>query len=212
MHKKVKFYSFLVLFHKLGSKNSPQFVYNDLISRYSESHRKYHTLDHIKSCLDEFKQVKTFSQDPLAIEFAIWFHDAVYNTHRKDNEEKSAKLAIKVIKKLKLPKKYISKVTSLILATKHDTEPIDNDEKLICDIDLSSLGLPDDEYEQNSLKIRQEYNWVAKDQYILGRSKVITSFLNKPSIFYTEYFKNKYEKQARHNLLNELERLPYTRG
>lgn len=211
MHNFDEFYDFLKLCQEFGARKNPLYVYDDLHSRYLEPHRGYHTIDHIKSCLGEFRQVTALLRYPNAVEFAIWFHDAVYNTHEHDNEEKSAQLAVNVIKELELPLSLIQ-VTNLILATKHDTKPTDNDEQLICDIDLSSLGLPSDEYHQNSFKIRQEYSWVPKDQFVLGRSKIIMSFLSQPSIYFTDYFKEKYEKQARINLFVELARLPYTRG
>lgn len=212
MHNFDEFYDFLKLCQELGTRKNPRYIYDDLHSRYLEPHRKYHIFDHIKSCLGEFRQVTAFSRDPYAVEFAIWFHDAVYNTHEHDNEERSALLAVNVINELELPVSLIPKVTNLVLATKHDTEPTDNDEQFICDIDLSPLGLPGDEYHQNSVRIRQEYSWVPKDQFVLGRSKIILSFLSQPSIYFTGYFKEKYEKQARLNLFTELARLPFTRG
>ena len=67
--------------------------FDKLIGLYGSMHRHYHDWGHIYECLEVFHRVKTQSIDARAVEAAIWFHDAIYDTHRKDNEEKSADLA-----------------------------------------------------------------------------------------------------------------------
>ena len=67
--------------------------FHQLVAMYSELHRHYHNQNHIANCLAEFDRVKSFVDNPPAVELAIWFHDAVYDPRAGDNEERSAELA-----------------------------------------------------------------------------------------------------------------------
>jgi predicted metal-dependent HD superfamily phosphohydrolase len=57
---------------------------------YNEAHRAYHTLTHIDSMLTLDGRGRIVESD--AIELATWFHDAVYDPTRSDNEERSAEM------------------------------------------------------------------------------------------------------------------------
>src|SRR5262245_66185655 len=52
-----------------------------LAERYAEPHRYYHTSRHIAECLAEVDHVRHLARDPVAVELALWFHDAIYETH-----------------------------------------------------------------------------------------------------------------------------------
>ena len=62
-------------------------------TRLWRAHRAYHTLRHIEACLAWMRDAPLEDDDRIAAEFAIWFHDAVYDTRASDNEERSADLA-----------------------------------------------------------------------------------------------------------------------
>jgi len=124
-----------------GGKDSPSPVYINLLERYSETHRHYHDLSHVNHCLDELKTAEHLAVNSMAVKMAIWFHDAVCDPSAKDNEEKSAELAKTILKKASLSAEFTKLAVNLILATKHSVPPTDPDEKLITDIDLSSLFL-----------------------------------------------------------------------
>ena len=81
------------LWHTAGANGKPDPWYETLTHRYSEPHRHYHTRRHIADCLAEFDVVRFNASRPEAVEFALWFHDAVYNPKATDNEEQSAALA-----------------------------------------------------------------------------------------------------------------------
>ena len=196
----------LVLWQRIGARGDASVIYNDLEKRYSEPHRKYHTFKHIVQCLNELDRLDCRSSDKNAIELALWFHDAVYDTHTKGNEEKSAELAYSILKKAEL-KELGSLVSKLILSTKHKKMPESSLASLLTDIDLSILGQRTkifDEYERN---VRKEYSWVLDVKFARGRSEILLIFLNRPSIFSTPYFQKKYEKRARKNLQRSLKKL-----
>ncbi len=183
----------------------PQEAFDAIVSAYTTPPRAYHNLDHIEVCLTEFEMVKALAAAPIAIELAIWFHDVIYNPQAHDNEERSADFATEKLAGLGVADSLIHEVRHLILATKHNAE-VTGDAALLTDIDLAILGKPDDEFDRYDAAIRQEYSWVPDDLYRVGRSRVLQGFLNRPSIYQTEFFGNRYEVQARINLQRAIER------
>lgn len=174
---------------------------------YESSPRTYHNFGHIKQCLKEFDEAKSLPKEPDAVEMAIWFHDFHYDTHRKDNEERSAETAKEIIKAASLPDEFGKHVADLILATKHDIPPKDFDAQILVDIDLASLGYPEKVFNQNTAEIRKEYGWVPEKIFKTERSKILESFLKRETIYYTQFFYDKYEAQARKNITRAITQL-----
>lgn len=175
------------------------FAYKDIVERYSEPQRRYHNLSHIDNCLAEFTTVSYLSLDPDTLELAIWYHDAVYEIGADNNEERSAALAQTVMEKLNLPADKIQRVKDIILATKHNAVPEYFDAKLMLDIDIANIGDAAKFKETNKL-VREEYFSVPENLFAIGRSNILESFLNRPRIYLTDYFYEKYEMCARENL------------
>lgn len=190
----------LAFWQRIGAIGQPKPVYRDLVRRYQEPPRFYHTLEHISQCLDELKSVYLLSENPEAIEMALWYHDVVYDPHAQDNEEKSAAIALHVAKEARLPAALGEKVANLILVTKHNQTPLNFDAALVMDIDLSGFGKPWEEFERNTRLIRQEYQWVSDRDFAVGRMAILKVFLERPSVYLTVFFREKYEAQARQNL------------
>lgn len=195
------------LWERIGAQGNASEVYNDLVARYSETHRAYHTLVHIGHCLDELEQVRELTTNPDAVELALWYHDAIYDTKAKDSEERSAELAIKMARGASLPDSFGQSVVNLIMATKHSESPTDPDVQLLVDVDLSILGQSEEKFDEYELQVRKEYEWVAEDAFVAGRSAILKSFLDRPTIYSTQFFRNKYEMQARRNIARSLARL-----
>ncbi|HEX7899907.1 MAG TPA: N-methyl-D-aspartate receptor NMDAR2C subunit [Planctomycetota bacterium] len=162
-----------------------------LKARYAEPHRRYHTLEHIEHCLAEFDPA--LAQDPEAVELAIWFHDAVYDTRRSDNEERSAAWLLELLPEAK-------RAAELILVTKHH-QASTPDEALLVDVDLAILGQSKERFDRYEKQIREEYAWVPGLIFRRKRRKILRGFLERPFIYGTEAFRAKYEAAARANLL-----------
>jgi predicted metal-dependent HD superfamily phosphohydrolase len=64
----------------------------ELARAYQAPDRHYHDLRHIEALLSLARNHRAALDDHEAVEAAIWFHDAVYDARRSDNEEESAKL------------------------------------------------------------------------------------------------------------------------
>jgi len=197
----------LVLWQRLGARGDADAVYNDLVARYSEPHRAYHTLAHVGNCLEELEQIRQLATNPDAVELALWYHDAVYDTRAKDSEGRSAALAVEMVRSASLPDNLGQLVANLIMATKHSATPTDSDNQLIVDIDLSILGQSEDEFDEYERQIRKEYEWVSESAFVAGRSAILKSFLDRPRIYATQFFRDKYEAQARRNIAKSLARL-----
>lgn len=198
-----------LLWGRLGRINDSSLIFAELIRRYSEPHRFYHTLAHIQYCLNEFDKVRDFATDPDAVEIAIWFHDVIYDTKAKDNEEQSAKFFREIGEMFLLPKVFVENVVKCILATKHNKILLTFDERLIADIDLSILGQSEDVFDASSEQIRKEYEWVPEEIFIKARLDILESFLKRPMIYSTRMFYKKYEQNAQQNLFRSQARLRY---
>jgi predicted metal-dependent HD superfamily phosphohydrolase len=190
-----------------GASNEGAAWYERLVDLYSQPHRHYHNCQHIADCLHEFDLSRDISVAPLAVELAIWFHDAIYNPRAADNEEQSAELAKEFVTETGVGKEVGSAVVQLVLATKHHDGSLHRDAVLMVDIDLGVFGqLPERfwEYEQD---IRKEYEWVPERLFASKRAEILERFLSRDRIFHTEVFYNKYEAQARVNLTESVRRL-----
>lgn len=196
-----------LLYQRIAAQGNPDKTYNNLVARYSEPHRAYHTLGHIEHCLDELGQARHLAINLNAVELALWFHDAIYDTKAKDNEEKSAALAVDFLKNASLPEILGRSVANLIMATKHTAIPADPDNQLLVDIDLSILGQSEGKFDEYERQIRKEYEWVSEDAFIVGRLVILKSFLDRQVIYSTRFFREKYEARAQWNIARSFKKL-----
>jgi len=85
------------LWHSLGGSQPDDRLLAELLARYAEPPRAYHTLQHLAECLSHFDGVCALAQRPSEVEVTLWFHDAIYETQPRDpghdNEEASAQWA-----------------------------------------------------------------------------------------------------------------------
>ncbi len=195
------------LFNSFGRESFLSSTFNDLVYKYSEKHRFYHTLVHIDSCLKKLDEVSDSITDIFSLKVAIWFHDVIYDPLRNDNEEMSARCAQNFLSVLQLNQEEISKIIGLIELTKHNKIPIIDDEKYLLDIDVSILGADAEIYRIYEDSIREEYRQVPDLTYKEGRKKILQSFLGLESIYYTRYFQEQFEKQARENICKAISNL-----
>jgi predicted metal-dependent HD superfamily phosphohydrolase len=195
------------VWQSLGVRTAPQDVFDELIKAYSSPDRFYHTLIHIDDCLSIFDQTKSLAFHPAEIELAIWFHDGVYDTHRSDNEQKSAEWARATVEGLGIDNNTSDGVADLILATRHTKEITDVDAQLIVDVDLSILGREADVFWLYEENIRKEYSWVPEPAFRQKRVEILSSFLNRPSIYFHKAYQERFEQTARANLKQAIAKL-----
>ncbi|OON71132.1 hypothetical protein B0919_00230 [Hymenobacter sp. CRA2] len=182
--------------------------FRQLSDAYSQSGRHYHSLAHIRHMLETAEAYHARLQDAVAVQLAIWFHDAVYSPMRSDNEARSAELARQFLAQTSLAAPRRERVAFLIERTQDHTQrppAADPDLHLLLDIDLQILGAPEADYWRYARQVRQEYSLVPDVLYRRGRQQVLSKFLDTPRIYQTEAFRQKLETAARRNLRAELE-------
>lgn len=182
-------------------------AYDDLIARYSEPHRKYHTVRHLDECFAKLEAIRAVADRPAEVEVALWFHDAIYEIRSSENEAKSADLAAEVVRNAGKPTDSVERISDLIMATRHAAAPDGTDARVLVDVDLSILGERPERFDEYERQVREEYSWVPEALFKRERKKILEEFLARPAIFNTEHFRDCYEGQARANLKRSLHRL-----
>jgi predicted metal-dependent HD superfamily phosphohydrolase len=177
----------------------------DLLRRYGEPHRRYHTTEHLAAVLDHVDELAAEAADVGAVRLAAWFHDAVYDPSRGDNEERSAVLAERMLADTDLPAVTVAEVVRLVrLTTTHDPRDDDRNGAVLCDADLAILAAPPDRYAAYAASVREEYAAVPDDAFRAGRAEILRSLLELPVLFRTAPARERWEAAARHNLQTEL--------
>ena len=182
-------------------------LWTEIEKNYSSKKRHYHTLHHLDSLLAQLTDVKGEIQNWNNILFTLYYHDIVYNSLKLDNEEKSAELAEKRMKQISVSNDKIELCKNQILATKSHIKSTDSDTNYFTDADLSVLGHNWETYSLYYKNVREEYSIYPDFVYNPGRKKVLIHFLSMERIFKTDFFHNKFEKQAKQNLQMEIELL-----
>jgi predicted metal-dependent HD superfamily phosphohydrolase len=178
-----------------------------LLANYRSADRAYHSMQHLAECFARFDEVEALVGESGEVQVALWFHDAVYDTHRNDNEAASAAWAGAVTRAAGGTEAVAGRIERLILATRHDAVPSDPDQALLVDIDLAILGAPLDRFDEYEAQIRREYGWVPEGEFRAGRSAILQRFLTRPFIYSSAPFRARFESAARANLTRALVRL-----
>jgi predicted metal-dependent HD superfamily phosphohydrolase len=181
-------------------------LWQEVLTAHSAPSRHYHTMQHLEDLHQQLTDVHRTLQDPEAVVLAIAYHDFVYSTARKDNEERSAEVMRDRMKKSGVTESLVERAAFHILATKQHGPSTDPDTDLFTDADLSILGASPERYRLYAEQVRREYRRYPDLLYKPGRRKVLAHFLAMPRIFKTPYFWRRYEDQARMNLNAELGR------
>ena len=77
----------------------------ELVQYYGQVGRYYHNLNHVRDCLDQL-QATPKCDDHDSLKLALWFHDAIYDATRSDNEAASADLAAEWLEKMDGSRSY----------------------------------------------------------------------------------------------------------
>ncbi|SNS07787.1 HD domain-containing protein [Actinomadura mexicana] len=177
----------------------------ELDQRYGEPHRRYHTRAHLAAVLDLVDELAGHADHPDAVRIAAWFHDAVYDPERADNEERSARLAARMLADTDLSDAVVARVVRLVeLTATHAPEEDDRDGQVLCDADLAVLGAEPERYAAYAAAVREEYAFVPDEFFRAGRAEVLNGLLALPRLFHTPAARERFEERARGNVRTEL--------
>jgi predicted metal-dependent HD superfamily phosphohydrolase len=179
-------------------------LWSEIEKNYSQKDRHYHNLEHLENMFSELDAIKDSISNYSKISFSVFYHDVIYDASSKSNEEKSAEFAKARLQQLNINETDISEIYQQILATKAHEGSDDKDLNYLLDADLSILGKDLETYIDYTKKIRKEYSIYPDLLYKPGRKKVLQHFLVMENIFKTDYFREKYEEQAKKNIEFEI--------
>jgi len=190
----------------------PAYIWENLIRCYSEPWRHYHNASHLSDCMQQLDLFASHLDDPDAAEMALWFHDAILDPGATDSEAKSAQL-FEHSTGTDFSSDFVAKVTHMIRATEHRAPSLDNDTRILCDIDLSSLASPWDKFLNDSSALRAEQAASNDADYYSKKIGFLGALLKRPTIFLSSHFRDRYEAKAKENIqryIAQLEAGEYT--
>ncbi|MFF5633626.1 hypothetical protein [Streptomyces sp. NPDC012825] len=183
----------------------------NLLARWAEPQRRYHTVDHLRAVLDRIDELADQGGEGGELELvrlAAWFHDAVYRPDRSENEERSAVLAERALTEAGLTPHEVAEVARLVrLTVTHDPAEGDLNGETLCDADLAVLAGGPDAYAEYAAAVREEYAFVPDTAFREGRAAVLRHLLDLPRLFRTPYGAAVWEQKARENVERELKEL-----
>jgi predicted metal-dependent HD superfamily phosphohydrolase len=176
----------------------------NLIMRYNEPHRRYHTTRHLLNVLTMIDQLAD-DHDLFLVQLAAWYHDAVYAIPegQVSNEEASARLALRQLSRVGLEQEDLNQIARLVRLTEtHLPGPRDPEGELLCDADLAILASNPGDYADYVAAVRAEYADVPEDEFLAGRLSALIPFVDR------EIFRTAKGRQltdaARANLATEI--------
>jgi predicted metal-dependent HD superfamily phosphohydrolase len=177
----------------------------ELLARYAEPHRRYHNTAHLAEVLDRVDELRGYASFADLVRLAAWFHDAIYDPTRADNEERSARLAAETLAELGVRKQLYVEVSRLVLATRaHDPAAADRNGQVLCDADLAVLARPRPGYDDYARAIRAEYAHVPPTDFRTGRTRILHALLDRPTLYTSPPARARWEALARANIAREL--------
>jgi predicted metal-dependent HD superfamily phosphohydrolase len=183
----------------------------ELLHRYGQPHRRYHTESHILFCIEKLESVPLeMIADRIAVGFAVFFHDIVYEVRsplHHENEIRSAAFAESALEEGGAAEDLTGRVVALILATKHKKLQPADDCGYVADIDLAILGESWVTFQRYSLAIREEYANIPDDKFRPARIAFMRTLLAREHLYATKIFRDQYETKARANIVRHIEQL-----
>ena len=187
-----------------GARDDGGSIHGRLLDGYREPWRYYHTLEHIEHCIGWFDACASLVDDPDSLELSIWFHDVVYEPGNPDNEALSAGLYLQLSEGVHDAARR-DLVERMIMATLHLGSSLsDDDARYMVDIDLSSFGLPWEEFLRDSENLRREAG-LDDETYFQKARNFHDSLLARERFYYTDFFAERLEDRARDNIRRYLE-------
>src|ERR1700730_13336553 len=163
--------------HKTGACDA-------LDASYTESHRAYHTWEHVAGLLEKLSEFSDLSTRSDIIAVSVFWHDVVYRTQNQDGSPRpdyeNVRDSGELFRQYTLLNKSDSDaVHDLIMATANHLQAraekqyyagFAGDLDLFLDLDLSSLAAPWEEFVEALARIRSEFSWASEVVFCLSQN------------------------------------------
>jgi predicted metal-dependent HD superfamily phosphohydrolase len=192
----------------------PAAMWAELEAAYQTPPRAYHNIQHVHEVTAHYLNVAASVgwENPKEVYLAVLYHDAIYQAGRKDNEIRSAEMAVSAVAQyLGNESIDVARLSSLIeLTARHghlQSASLDNDCKHFLDCDMAILGADSAEFLAYDKAIASEYRgklpgWM----FQFYRRKFLRGLLDSPRIYLSDTFFLSHETNARTNIEGLLKR------
>jgi predicted metal-dependent HD superfamily phosphohydrolase len=181
--------------------------FDTVLGAYRAEGRHYHGVRHVAWVV---RHVESIAADHPVDDLdgavaAAFFHDAVYQPTRDDNEAESAAMAERAVREIGWTEHACRNVADMVMATAgHDVEGVDRDTAVLLAADLAVLAAEPSRYADYATAVRREYAHVDDAGWRVGRAAVLRGLLARPHLFAPELELDEWERRARANLTSEL--------
>jgi len=169
--------------HKTGA-------WEALDAGYTESHRAYHTWEHVAGLLEKLSEFSDLSTRSEIIAVSVFWHDVVYTTQNQDGglrpDYENVRASAELFRQYTLLKQPdADAVYDLIMATANHLQArakkqyyagFAGDLDLFLDLDLSSLASPWEEFVEGLARIRTEFSWASEVVFCSIQRQILESF------------------------------------
>jgi predicted metal-dependent HD superfamily phosphohydrolase len=182
---------------------------------YTESHRAYHTWEHVGSLLEKLSEFSDLSTRSNIIAVSVFWHDVVYRTQNPDGSPRpdyeNVRDSGELFRQYALMNKSDSDaVHDLIMATANHLQAraekqyyagFAGDLDLFLDLDLSSLAAPWEEFVEALARIRSEFSWAPEIVFCTIQLQILEKFAKEDVRLYRRAeTSEKWRDAARANL------------
>lgn len=178
-------------------------VVTNLLGRWGEPHRSYHSTTHLVMGLQALDVLGGGRPERMA----FWFHDAKHSNTSPGDEVESAALAGQLLEGVLDPDEVLEVQRLVLLTAGHQAAAGDAAGARLCDADLAGLAAPWELYRANTSGIRHEMPWITDEEFRVGRAAFMTRFLDRQWLFHTPLGRERWEAAARRNIQREIDEL-----
>lgn len=183
-------------------EETEEFVFNLLKENLRNTfiyHNYKHTERVLKSTREIIKNSDVSDKDAKILELSALLHDLGYIKGYENHEKESVRIGTKFLKEKEVDDDIIESVADCIMATKFDSEPSNQLERIIKDADSSHFGK--DYFEEASEFLRKELELENRGIYSAPewRNENIKVLTQKHE-FYTDYAIKNWQDQKSENL------------
>jgi predicted metal-dependent HD superfamily phosphohydrolase len=169
--------------HKTGA-------WEALDAGYTESHRAFHTWEHVAALLENLSEFSNLSTRSDIVAVSVFWHDVVYRTQNQDGSPRPNYENVRESGELfrqytLLNKPDADAVHDLIMATanhlqaraeKHYYAGFADDLDLFLDLDLSSLASPWEKFVEGLARIQTEFSWAPEVIFCSIQLQILENF------------------------------------